>query len=637
MKKPSGCVGCPFFGDGYGFVPAEGNPRSPWAVLEAPGRWEVTQERPVVGPAGKEWEKALMTASRKPRDKMYITNTLKCQPPYGAKAPAWAAAIRQCRQYLDREALDAGPGPPQVLLYGGYALQGWFGTTLGHGGRPPRIVEWRGTLLRQDEWLAPFLSSKTVKINKDNEARLITFPSNPVIMPTLHPSFIIRDAWSERINQIHDIRRALRAFPKRFDLMGQNTDCGLGLDETVFDVETTRNWRELTIMGLLTSANGVMQFKRIEQDRPIIQAHLSTETWKIGHNLPYDIRTSINNGFSIRGPFWDTIAAAKLEEPDLDANLATVASRTLPDYFLWKGMAEWKVLQRIVAAVFGVTEALFHAIDWWLLYNQFDLYQTARVKQVLERRLTSPVAPGLPSRLDLFHRAYVPLIPRLVAMTEHGMRPIMEKFKVLEVRLTDELAQVAAEVDHEIGPAWTYQVMDEMVIVSAAHDLPTCSQHPKYNGIAKLGKRKCLVCKNIYAKIPDGDRIRLKKSKAAVKKYEKGINPGSADHWRWIVYDHLGMPVKEKTKPSDRFPKGQPSVDDDVIRLMMNKSKDEGVKRWLGWRLAYSRRQHQLDSFVKNIISGDALDPDGVLRPDYNSHRTSIGRLSSGGAAGGEK
>jgi len=642
-------VSCPFYGDGYGFVPPEGDPRKPWNVLESAGETETQQERPVMGAAGQEWERNLLSGAQRRRDQVYITNTIKCQPPKFARPHQWAGAIKQCRRYLEKESLSAGSGPSAVILYGSKALHTWLGSALSSRGGEPAITEWRGSLLRQHEWFGGIGSH--VGISKGSGApefvSPITFASDPVIMPTLHPSYLIRGQWSERLNLSNDIRRALSAFPRRFPLLESHVPV-LGLPSwmTVLDIETAgEEYGDISLVGILTGLGGVHQYRAIERDRYQIQRYLSSRTFKVGHNLPYDTHNLIRKGFSIRGPFWDTISAAKLEEPDLDADLACVTSRCQSDYFQWKGLPDSRLLQRIFRAVwpayFTPLDSSDVPPDWWAIYNQVDLYQTARNLVVLMQRLARPAAPGLPSRLDLFYRAYVPMAPRLIAMTQHGMRPIIPKFEATAARLLDELAQIAAESLDVIEPMWNMKANWAREFVLQHASLPACPAHSTYDGIRKPGNRKCKICLQLYASIQDGAREELSEARAEVKRNDKGFKLSSPDHWRWLIYEHLELPVKERTDPTPAHPMGLPTLDDDVIRLMMLRCRDEGKEieaAVLQWRLDYSNKSHMYDNFVEPILPvkpalvGEAVDQDGIVRPAYNTYRTSIGRLSSGGS-----
>ena len=53
MKKPAGCLGCPLYGDGYGFVPDEIRPGAPLVIyMQNPGEEEVELAKPAIGKTG---------------------------------------------------------------------------------------------------------------------------------------------------------------------------------------------------------------------------------------------------------------------------------------------------------------------------------------------------------------------------------------------------------------------------------------------------------------------------------------------------------------------------------------------------------------------------------------------------------
>jgi DNA polymerase len=82
-------------------VPGEGPENvSIMFIGEGPGFNENQQGRPFVGQAGKFLEELLTSISLK-RDRVYITNVVKCRPP-GNRDPL-PEEIEACRQYLDRQ------------------------------------------------------------------------------------------------------------------------------------------------------------------------------------------------------------------------------------------------------------------------------------------------------------------------------------------------------------------------------------------------------------------------------------------------------------------------------------------------------------------------------------------------------
>lgn len=103
-------------------VPGEGNPHSEMMFIgEGPGRYEDEQGRPFVGPAGQLLAK-LLSEIGLTREKVYITNVIKCRPP-GNRDPL-AGEIAEHAEFLKRE-LDL-IRPKLVVLLGRHALSKFF-------------------------------------------------------------------------------------------------------------------------------------------------------------------------------------------------------------------------------------------------------------------------------------------------------------------------------------------------------------------------------------------------------------------------------------------------------------------------------------------------------------------------------
>jgi DNA polymerase len=102
MTSPEHCPGCPYreFGPAIG---SRGNPAGRVAVVgEAPGRQEIIQGRPFVGPAGGILRTALSEAMLPDAD-LFITNSVACLP---HPVHPHVTAINTCRGRLPSEIQD---------------------------------------------------------------------------------------------------------------------------------------------------------------------------------------------------------------------------------------------------------------------------------------------------------------------------------------------------------------------------------------------------------------------------------------------------------------------------------------------------------------------------------------------------
>ena len=171
------CAACPLL-DAPGPVCWSGPHQAPFAfIAEAPGRNEVDDGVPMVGPSGQLADAMLRRVGSK-RSDIYVTNTVLCRPldKRGADAPPTPEAIAACRPRLLAELRDAAP---RVLVTTGNtstrALLDTTATITSLAG----CTEWQPTLKRP-------------------------------LMPTFHPAYVLRGGGDSALNNIEStFKRAL--------------------------------------------------------------------------------------------------------------------------------------------------------------------------------------------------------------------------------------------------------------------------------------------------------------------------------------------------------------------------------------------------------------------------------------------
>jgi len=100
-KEIVNCKKCPLYLTRKNAVPGEGDLRSPIMFIgEAPGRNEDIEGRPFVGAAGRLLDSLLESIGLR-REKVYITNIVKCRPPNNRDPRP--EEIKACSPYLDRQ------------------------------------------------------------------------------------------------------------------------------------------------------------------------------------------------------------------------------------------------------------------------------------------------------------------------------------------------------------------------------------------------------------------------------------------------------------------------------------------------------------------------------------------------------
>src|SRR5207245_963376 len=138
LPKPSGCIGCPFYGDGKGFVPDEivqGAKVQVW--LQNPGEQEEIEGKPAVGPTGQVLNQTLLPRAGLQRGvDVSVCNALRCRYNHQNKLPRGReleGALAQCRRY------DSKDGGTQLTVAAGAAAWQAFNG-------PGSITDWRGFL-----------------------------------------------------------------------------------------------------------------------------------------------------------------------------------------------------------------------------------------------------------------------------------------------------------------------------------------------------------------------------------------------------------------------------------------------------------------------------------------------------------
>lgn len=167
-------------------------------IGEAPGADEVKQNRPFVGRSG-QFLNELLVETRIERAQTLVANCFRYQPPGNKVAHFF---LSQRAAMAAGEALETGYGkmgsayPRAIFAPELEALRAVLEQY-----RPKAIVTLGGTAL----WALTGLSGLTVNRGKWHANRLA---AGIPVMPTFHPSFVIRGNWDARADMLHDLRLA---------------------------------------------------------------------------------------------------------------------------------------------------------------------------------------------------------------------------------------------------------------------------------------------------------------------------------------------------------------------------------------------------------------------------------------------
>ncbi len=166
------CVKCPLHETRTKVVFGAGNPNADLMFIgEAPGADEDRQGEPFVGRAGQLLSQIIEAGMKLKRSEVYIANVLKCRPP-GNRNPQ-PIEVETCSPYLIRQIELIQP--KVIIALGSFAAQMLLDTKIG-------ITKLRG------EFHDCKVSGLHVPPHK----------KPPVIMPTYHPAYLLRNPGAKR-------------------------------------------------------------------------------------------------------------------------------------------------------------------------------------------------------------------------------------------------------------------------------------------------------------------------------------------------------------------------------------------------------------------------------------------------------
>ena len=159
-REASVCTRCPLAAGRTNVVFGVGDANADLMFVgEGPGRDEDLKGEPFVGRSGHLLDRVLQEEVGIGRDRVYISNTVKCRPP-GNRDPH-PAEVTACRPYLERQIQLVDPRV--IVTLGNFATRLLLDSTRG-------IKQLRG---------------RAYPYEQSGSARLM-------VVPTFHPSFVLR-------------------------------------------------------------------------------------------------------------------------------------------------------------------------------------------------------------------------------------------------------------------------------------------------------------------------------------------------------------------------------------------------------------------------------------------------------------
>lgn len=416
--KPATCFGCPLWTEGTGFAGTDGKgvTTNVLAVAEAPGEAEASKGVPLVGPAGKTWDRMVgrtfdpILGRKLLRDDFLLYNCIQCRPPdnHLNGAPYELAAIAHCRPNLEGAIRDFKP--KAILALGNTALR-WF---TGHSG----IEQLRGYVFRT-KW-------------------------GPVV-PTYHPSYIMRGNWHlARVVQL-DILRAIEVAREGVDHLFRDKAYTLsptygevrdflegwraaGRPPLSFDIETPKAGEAADAEDMTFEDDASYQILMIslawkpfeaisipwqEPFISLVKAAFAEDADFVVWHAGFDVPRLMAAGVHFGGRIIDAMLAWHWLEPSLPMGLKWVATFFCPDMHAWKlGMQE--------------------NFQW---YNAADSDVLNRVFLEVRNRLEKQ------GRWKTFERHFLDFGKILLKMSERGVAVDQEERKLARDRFNERFLQ----------------------------------------------------------------------------------------------------------------------------------------------------------------------------------------------------
>lgn len=408
LPKPSSCIGCPLYGDGKGFVPADGSGRNRvLLVFEAAGEHEAAEGRPLAGRAGFTFHRMLQRAGLQ-REDFRIHNVLSCRPPENKlRGESYeAAAVECCRPNLDA---TIAAMKPKVIVAGGDVafsriLPEVYTQLKERRPRPMGLLDARGYVFwssRYECW----------------------------VIPTIHPSFIMRGQTAFESVFIRDVAQAAEVAKNGFEYVDLShflldptpgeamewarkfeiasaCDPELHLaidDETPWkgedeeELDEEEEIHEVRILRNGYSYGGgkfVMSIPWGGMYEAVHRRLLRSKAPKIAWNKGHDVGDYQEAGYEVGGVVHDGMIAWHVLHSDLRKKLGFVTPLLLP------GMPMWKHLNQERPAFYNGADAFTEDVDYLLIrdllrkHGLWGVYERHVV--MLDEELAKMSARGMP-------------------------------------------------------------------------------------------------------------------------------------------------------------------------------------------------------------------------------------------------
>lgn len=109
---------------------------------------------------------------------------------------------------------------------------------------------------------------------------------------------------------------------------------------------------------------------------------------------------------------------------------------------------------------------------------------------------------------------------------------------------------------------------------------------------------------------------------------DDNFNFGSPQHMQWMLYTRMALEAREYSKPTTRYPKGQPKTDERTINtLVMSDAVPVDCVPWLRNHLTLKAIDKSINQYFAGLPKH--IQEDGAIRCSYRQFGTATGRFSS--------
>lgn len=425
VGKPAGCLGCPLYGDGTGYVPAIIREQAPLMIMaqnpgedEEKGRriaywaggapvYEECKPQPMIGKTGHDLKKNYLPLTGLGEEDASWDNVIRCR---------WRGTNKMPPDPILRKAADhcwkahfRRPEGAKLIVTSGVAAM-WACT--GKGTPSQGIETWRG-------WMAP-LRPPFLGTIPDTDIYVPRGSDLPVLMTT-HIAALYRDPTSKmptRMDWSKVARILANKWPLAMPTVRRHCEPGMWEPGSAFDTEWNMDTRELLRYSLFTPSGKLYVIEAGSH----IPAYVPTDTLHmIFQNAPADLEDATRMGLTVDPE--DTMLAHSVLWSGMPHDLDFLGS-------IYGPLNRWKHLSRVNPIDYAAGDAM----GTWYIWKQ--------LKAELDRD---------PGSKWIYEHAVRPLIPIILKARQKGLRVNRERVARVRADLAEQIEDIKLRAQAHVG------------------------------------------------------------------------------------------------------------------------------------------------------------------------------------------